>query len=207
MYVPKAFEKADPAWSHDLIRAQPFALLTTVGDDGAPFATHLPLLLDAARGPFGTLMGHVAKANAQAGHLQAGRVAMAMFWGPHAYISPGWYTHHPAVPTWNYVTVHAYGRPVLQADPAAVRAHLDALSRLFESGQARPWRLGGQPAAFIDGMLNGLVAFELPIETLQGKAKLSQNRIAEDRAGAIAGLRAAGDPDSLATAALMQAEL
>ena len=206
MYVPKAFEKSDPAWSHELIRAHPFALLTTVDDDGAPFATHLPLLLDAGRGPFGTLMGHVAKANPQVAHLRAGRITMALFRGPHAYVSPGWYAHHPAVPTWNYVTVHAYGRPVLQTDAAAVRAHLNALSRIFESGQARPWRLGDQPETFIDGMLKGLVAFELPIGRLEGKAKLSQNRKPEDRAGAIAGLRAAGDPEAMEVARLMQEE-
>lgn len=204
MYVPKHFEGPDDAWCHALIRRESFALVISTGGDGAPFATHLPLLLDAERGPHGTLLGHVARANPHARLLDVGGPTLAVFHGPHAYVSPGWYAVHPSVPTWNYVAVHAYGRPALIEEPARVTALLDRLVTTYEAGSATPWRFDSLAADYVDGMLRGIVAFELPIERLEGKAKLSQNRGAEDRAGAIRGLEATGDALAAATAALMR---
>jgi transcriptional regulator len=204
MYVPKHFDAPDQAWCHVLIERESFALLVSTGGDGAPFATHLPLLLDRDRGPRGTLVGHLARANPHARLLAEGASTLAVFQGPHAYVSPGWYRVHPSVPTWNYVAVHAYGRPVVVEEPGRVKALLDRLVKTYEDGRAEPWRFDTLPGDYVDGMIRGIVAFELPIDRLEGKAKLSQNRGAEDRASAIQGLEATADPLATATAALMR---
>ncbi|HKZ08254.1 MAG TPA: FMN-binding negative transcriptional regulator [Methylomirabilota bacterium] len=204
MYVPKHFDAPEAAWCHALIAGESFALLVSTGADGTPFATHLPLLLDSGRGPHGTLLGHVARANPHARLLAAAAPTLAVFQGPHAYVSPAWYAVHPSVPTWNYVAVHATGRPTLIEEPARVKALLDRLVTTYEARSAAPWRFESLAADYVDGMMRGIVAFELPIERLEGKAKLSQNRGAEDRAGAIRGLEATGAPLAIATAALMR---
>ena len=136
--------------------------------------------------------------------LGEGGPTLAIFQGPHAYVSPGWYAAHPSVPTWNYVAVHAYGRPALIEAPDRVKALLARLVETYETGRAAPWRFDSLAADYVDGMIRGIVAFEMPIERLEGKAKLSQNRGAEDRAGAIRGLEATADPLAVATAALMR---
>jgi transcriptional regulator len=204
MYVPKHFEIADPAWCHALMRAQPFAVMITADDAGAPFATHLPFLVDDARGPRGTLRGHVARANPHWRYVAAGRPTLVVFSGAHAYVSPSWYANHPAVPTWNYVVVHATGTGALVEDPARVRTLLTDLVRVYE-GAERPvaWSLESLPADYVDGMQRGIVAFEIPIATLEGKAKLSQNRSAEDQARTREALAATDDPLARAVAALM----
>jgi transcriptional regulator len=206
MYVPKAFEKGDLGWAQALMRRESFALLVTAGDDGAPFATHLPLHLDAARGAEGTLVGHVARANPHWRHFDGRRQAMAVFQGPHAYVSPSWYASRPMVPTWNYAAVHAYGAPAVIEDEGRVRDLLRGLSGTYETGRPAPWRLDELPAHYLAGMIRGIVAFEMPIARIEAKAELGQNRAPADLAGAIAGLRAAGDPLSLAVAAMMEEE-
>ena len=204
MYIPRHFEVTDTAWCHALMRAQSFATMITADDAGAPFATHLPMLVDDTRGPRGTLRGHVARANPHWRYLGAGRPTLVVFAGAHAYVSPSWYATHPSVPTWNYVAVHASGRPVVVEEPTRVKALLDRLVKTYEDGRAEPWRFDALPTDYVDGMIRGIVAFELPIDRLEGKAKLSQNRGAEDRAGAIRGLEATADPLAAATAALMR---
>ena len=173
-------------------------------DAGAPFATHLPFLVDDARGPRGTLRGHVARANPHWRYVAAGRPTLVVFSGAHAYVSPSWYANHPAVPTWNYVAVHATGTGALVEDPARVRTLLTDLVRVYE-GAERPvaWSLESLPADYVDGMQRGIVAFEIPIATLEGKAKLSQNRSAEDQARTREALAATDDPLARAVAALM----
>lgn len=204
MYVPKHFDAPDQTWCHALMERESFALLVSTEADGAPFATHLPLLLDRDRGRHGTLVGHLARANPHARLLAERAPTLCVFQGPHAYVSPGWYTVHPSVPTWNYVAVHAYGRPAVIEEPARVKALLDRLVTTYEGGRATPWRFDSLAEDYVDGMVRGIVAFELAIERLEGKAKLSQNRGAEDRAGAIRGLEATADPLARGTAALMR---
>ena len=204
MYVPRHFDASDVAWCHALIRREPFAILVGVDEAGAPFATHLPVLLDEAPAPFGTLLGHVARPNPQWRLFAPDRPVLVVFPGPHAYVSPSWYEQHPAVPTWNYVAVHAYGVPRVIEDPERVRALLDRLVRTFEEGRPEPWRMDGLSDAYLQGMMRGIVAFEIPIDRLEGKAKLSQNRPANDRARVESALAAAGDPWSLGVAALMR---
>lgn len=204
MYVPAHFKEDDPETLHAFMRAHGFALLVTQTADG-PFATHLPLLLEVD-GQGMRLLGHMARANPQWTHFATGGEALAVFQGPHAYVSPTWYAGRAgAVPTWNYAAVHAYGRPSVIEEAERVDALLDALSATYEAGRPDGWSLAELDPKARAAMRRGIVAFELPVIRLEGKWKLSQNRSAADRAGVIAGLEAAGDPDSLATARLMAA--
>jgi transcriptional regulator len=203
MYIPKQFDVADVGWCHGLIRREPFAILVGVDEAGAPFATHLPVLLDEAPPPLGTLLGHVARPNPQWRLFAPDRPVLVVFAGAHTYVSPSWYAQHPSVPTWNYVAVHAYGVPRLVEEPARVRAFLDRLVRTFEDGRPAPWRMAGLPDSYVDGMVRGIVAFEIPITRLEGKAKLSQNRPAGDQARVRAALRAEDNALARAVADLM----
>jgi transcriptional regulator len=203
MYVPKHFEAPDVAWCHGLIRREPFAILVGVDQAGGPFATHLPVLLDEAPAPLGTLLAHVARPNPQWQLFAPDRRVLVVFPGSHAYVSPSWYGQHPSVPTWNYVAVHAYGIPRVIQDPERVRALLERLVRTFEDGRPTPWRMDGLPDDYVDRMMRGIVAFEIPIDRLEGKAKLSQNRSAGDRARVRTALAAQDDPLARAVAELM----
>lgn len=197
MYVPPAFRDDDLPGLHAAMRAAGLATLVTATAEGLQ-ATPLPLLLAADEGPFGTLYGHLARANRQASLPVIGE-AMALFAGPDAYVSPNWYPskaeHGRVVPTWNYAAIHAYGRAEFYDDPERLRAHVAALTDRHEAGRATPWDVGDAPEAFVRGQLRGIVGLRLPIARIDGKAKFSQNRSAEDRAGAAAGLRDAGRPD------------
>ena len=192
MYVPKAFREGDIGRLHGFLRTWSFALLVTNVAE-VPTATHLPLLLDADAGAPGRLIGHVARANPQWQTFDGTRQALAIFQGPHAYVSPTWYATAPAVPTWNYAAIHAYGRPRVLEGAEATR---DAVAGLVDVHDPA-WRLADQPAEFVAGMLRGIVAFEMPIERLEGKLKLSQNRPAADRAGVVRALRAGGAAERL----------
>ncbi len=203
MYVPKHFAITDTAWCHALMRANAFAVMVTADDAGAPFATHLPLLVDETRGSVGTLRGHVARANPHWRYLAAGRPTLVVFSGAHAYVSPSWYATHPSVPTWNYVTVHATGIGGLVEDAERVRALLADLARVYEGPPPAPWSFESLSEDYLAGMQRGIVAFEIPIDRLEGKAKLSQNRDAVDRARTREALAAADDPLARAVAALM----
>jgi len=180
MYVPKHFSVEDRDALDRVIRDHPFGLLVAqVGE--APFATHVPFLLDGDR-----LLAHVARGNPHWKSMDGKTQMLAVFSGPHAYVSPRWYADGPAVPTWNYVAVHVYGAPRILDDPAPVRALLERLVDEYEAGA---WTLSGQDGDYVDRMMRGIVAFEMPIGRIEGKFKLSQNRPAEDRrrvAGALA---------------------
>jgi len=204
MYVPKHFEVTDVAWCHDLMRREPFAVLVGTDQAGVPFATHLPVLLDETPAPFGRLLAHVARPNPQWQLFTPDRPVLVVFAGAHAYISPSLYAQHPSVPTWNYVAVHAYGIPRVIEEPERVRALLDRLVRTFEDGRQVPWKMDSLPDAYVDGMMRGIVAFEIPLDRLEGKAKLSQNRGAADRARVREALIADGDTLSRAVADLME---
>ncbi len=194
MYVPGDFAVEDRAALAGVIRDNPFGLLAGVLD-GAPFASHLPFLYDGDR-----LLSHMARANPQWRAIDGRTEMLAVFSGPHAYVSPRWYQSAPAVPTWNYVAVHVRGAPRVIDDAGEVRALLDRLVAEYE-GDA--WNLGSQGEDFAGRMMRGIVAFELPVARIEGKFKLSQNRPAADRRGVIAGLRETGDPADAALAELM----
>jgi transcriptional regulator len=211
MYVPDHFAEKDLTALHERIRAHSFAMLITARTGDAPLATHLPLVLDAKRGELGTLIGHVARANEHWRLFDGKTPALAVFSGPHAYVSARWYPTARQVPTWNYVAVHASGAPRLIDDPTRTFQLLRKLmqqneSALPEASRALgkgPRELADIPFGHLDKLLRGIVAFELPIERLEGKRKLSQNKKPAERRALIAGLRAAGGADALAIAELM----
>jgi transcriptional regulator len=182
MYTPSHFHTDDLTAMHAAMKRHPFALLVTP-HAGELHLTHLPFHLDASRGPKGTLQAHLARANPHCAALQAGAESVAVFRGPDAYVSPRWY-QDPAknVPTWNYVAVHAHGHPVTTEDPAALIRLISTLTDEHEAYIERPWSI--QEAETHAAQLVGhIVGFELPIERLEGKFKLSQNRPQADRAG------------------------
>ncbi len=206
MYLPQHFEETRPAVLHRLLQAHPLALLITLDGDGAPVANPIPLMLDAARGPLGTLCGHVARAN-PVWHA-AGQQVLVVFQGPDGYISPNGYAakqeHGKVVPTWNYATVQGRGPLVVLDEAAAAHALVSRLTDRHEATQARPWAVGDAPDDYIAGMLRAIVCIEIPLATLVGKYKLSQNRSAADRAGVVAGLQAQGDAPARQLADWMQ---
>ncbi len=205
MYIPKSFREEDAATLHPLIQAYSFATLVSQRD-GAPFASHLPLILHPGEGPNGTLIGHMARANPQWQDFDGEQEVLAIFQGPHAYVSPSWYTVQPSVPTWNYAAVHAYGVPRLIADEAELYGALQALVQTYEASQAQPWTLD-EPNDFLHNMMRAIVGFSIPITRLEGKYKLSQNRSPVDQEQVVQRLVAQGEPLETAVAELMQERL
>jgi transcriptional regulator len=181
MYIPEAFRVDHVEKLHALMQKHPFATLITQ-DGGMPFASHVPMLLRPSVGPHGTLISHMARANPQWHHFASGQEALAIFHGPHAYISPSWYQTQPAVPTWNYALVHARGVPRLLQDHSVIAAILRETVSTFEAPHPRPWA-GDLPSDYFDRMIQGVVAFEIPIRAIEGKFKLGQNRSPEDLRG------------------------
>jgi len=206
MYVPKHFATdAAHALDHDLIERCPFGTLV-VALEGRLEATHLPFLLDRGRGPKGTLRAHLARANPSSRAFLGTGEALAVFKEADGYISPDWYRSEGQVPTWNYVVVHAYGVP-RPLGPEATRALLDDLSAKQEAALAPkpPWTLAKLTPERIEQLVRAIVAFEIPIDRLEGKAKLSQNRTDADVAGAAEALDQLGTDQSRTLAALMTA--
>lgn len=203
MYNPPAFEESRLPILHEAIRATRLATLVTFGAEGI-IASHLPIILDAADGPFGSIRGHLARANPQWREITPEVPALAIFPGPDAYISPSWYATKQqsgkVVPTWNYVAVHAYGTIEFFDDPDQLRAIVTDLTLLHEEARPDPWAVTDAPPEFIRAQLKGIVGFRLPIARLEGKWKLSQNRSDEDRAGVICGLKELGRPAETAIA-------
>lgn len=204
MYIPDAFAETDLDRLHDLIEAYDFAMLITPGEP-TPLVSHLPFVLDRANGPNGTLQAHMARGNPQWQSF-AGE-ALVVFRGPHSYVSPTWYEPDAlAVPTWNYAVVEAYGTPRIVDDAEKLRAQQKRLVATHEAGRAPSWTMDGQPLAYIEGMLKGIVAFEIPIARLEGKFKLSQNRSTADQRQVAEALAADGSEDGQTLARLMSAE-
>jgi transcriptional regulator len=199
MYVPPHFAESDPARLHDLIERHSFGLLVSrVG--GEPFATHLPFLLDRDGGPHGTLIGHMARANLQWKEL-VGQTALAVFSGPHAYVSPTWYEAGNVVPTWNY----AAGPVELVEDRNAVLEIVRQSVAVYEAAMPRPWAPDWS-STLVDRLLGQIVGFRLRIDRLEGKWKMSQNHPVERRKKVVRALRERGE-DARAVAAMMQAML
>lgn len=183
MYVPAAFHENDIATLHGMMQSTGLANLVTVTHKGL-VSTPLPLLLAPEEGEFGTLYGHLARANTQ-WSLQPTMDAMAIFMGPDAYISPSWYPskqeHHKVVPTWNYLAVHAYGPVEFFDDKDKLLSIVTQLTNLHERTKPLPWAVSDAPAAYIDSMLKAIVGLRLPISRIDGKRKMSQNRTVQDR--------------------------
>ena len=204
MYIPAPFREDRLDVLHAVMREFSFATLVTTGAAG-PIATHLPLLVDPTRGANGTLVGHVARENThwQLFRDESAGETLAIFQGPHAYISPTWYGTPYAVPTWNYVAVHAYGRPRLVEDEAALYQIVAELVRVNEERFGYTWDLSAY-RDYAEKLLKNIVGFECEIARIEGKRKLSQNRSRADRAGVIAGLVEQAHPIGVALAAVME---
>lgn len=204
MYIPPAFAEHDLMKLHDFIQQHSFGLLVSqVGEE--PFATHLPLLLERFAGPQGELVGHVARANRQWESLD-GQTVLAVFSGPHAYISPAWYEAENVVPTWNYTAVHVYGRVRLVEDPDSLFEIVQSTTVAYEKSRPTPWAVGGRDT-FMERLLAMIVGFRIEIERIEGKWKLSQNHPAERRQKVIRALREAGGETARAVADAMLASL
>jgi transcriptional regulator len=206
MYLPPHFREDNLPELQRAIGEARLAVLITSGPQGI-VASHLPMLFDPTPLPNGRLLGHVARANPQWRGYDGMSEALAIFPGPEAYISPAWYATKRAtgkvVPTWNYVAVHAYGRLEFFDDAVRLRSLVGRLTERQESRRPTPWAVDDAPKDYIDAQLKAIVGFEMAIQRLEGKWKLSQNRPAEDRAGTIAGLKEEGGPAEQAVAALM----
>ncbi|MEW9680652.1 FMN-binding negative transcriptional regulator [Pseudomonas sp. TE50-2] len=196
MYNSKPHQEHDLGRLHQHMQHTRLATLISHGEHGL-LATHLPVLVATGEGEFGTVYGHLARANQQWQDLAQGAEALLVFPGADAYVSPGYYPskadNPKVVPTWNYMAVHAWGPVEVIHEPTQL---LDIVSRLtdrHEQGRAAPWSVADAPADYLDGMLRAIVGIRLPIARLQGARKLSQNRSAQDIAGVREGLAASAD--------------
>jgi len=194
MYTPKHFEHTDQQGLWDFIDSHAFGTLLTVAD-GRPFVSHLPFLPDRAAG---ILHCHVARANPHWGLLARSPQVLAIFAGPHGYVSPTWYAERGGVPTWNYTVVHAHGSAQAFDDAERTRKHVETLAAKYERGRPAPW-----VPDYDTRRLAGIVGIEIRVASLEGKFKLSQNRSEPDRKRVIAELAASGRDEDAALARLM----
>lgn len=207
MYLPSVFREDRIEVLHQAMRDIAAATLVSQGPDGLT-ATHVPIELDPDVGPHGGLRCHFARANPHAEIVARGGELLAIFQGPQGYVTPSWYPSKQqtgkVVPTWNYIAIHAYGTATPMADTETLKGHLARMTAGHEAGSAQPWSVDDAPEDFIDGMCKAIIGLEIRLTRIEGKWKMSQNRTPDDRAGVIAGLRAAGDPDSARMAELIE---
>ena len=201
MYTPPGFEENDRATLHEFMEHNSFATLIS-SNEHEPFASHLPLLIERTRGTQGILTGHFARANPHWKLCHEQRV-LTIFHGPHAYISPGWVKSTTMVPTWNYVAVHVYGVLRIIEDRVRLQEILQRMVTRYESGREQPWSMDLADENFIDKLTAAIAGFEIEIDRLEGKWKLSQNHPAERREQIISGLTDTQRPDELQIARLM----
>lgn len=190
LYIPRHFSPDDPATLKAFVEANAFGTLVT-HHEGEATVSHVPFVVGEDASGALVLHGHVARANPHWRVLEASP-ALVMFSGPHGYVSPTWYEKHPSVPTWNYAVVHAHGTARL-VDAAALERTLGRLSAHYESGNPVPWRIESLERDYVDTMVRAIVGFEIAVERLEGKFKLSQNRIPADQRRVIEALEARGE--------------
>ncbi len=192
MYVRQEHQLTDREAIFSLIESYPLGAWVCHGAGGL-IANHVPFLLDRSRGPFGTLIGHISRANTVWRELDTVKPSVVMFQGPQAYITPGWYPskaeHGMVVPTWNYAVAHARGIARAIEDRDWLLDMLNRLTDVHEIRQSAPWRIGDAPSSFIDKLLRAIVGIEIPIDRLEGKLKASQDEARQDRIGAVTGLQ------------------
>lgn len=206
MYIQKHFEETRIEEMHKLIDTHPLATLI-IAVDGELVVNHIPMLLESSDGQHGSLHAHISKANPLFAHLQREVDAVAIFRGAQTYISPNWYPSKHAdgkqVPTWNYVVTHAHGKPRLVDDSTWLLSHLHAMTNKQEASQSQPWSMSDAPQEYIAKMMTAIVGIEMPIVKLEGKWKVSQNRLRADQLGVAAGLQIYPDAQSQSMANLV----
>ena len=199
MYIPPAFLESDLKTLQAFIEQHSFGQLISQVD-GQPFASHIPFLLERAVGQYGSLIGHTARANP---HLDDGeQAALAIFSGPHAYISPTWYEAENVVPTWNYVAVHVYGRIQIIDDQPTLLKIVHRTTTHYERTMPAPWSFDGR-ATFVERLLPQIIGFRIEIERIEGKWKLNQNHPVERQEKVIRALQERKDENSQGIAKLM----
>jgi len=207
VYIPRHNEEKRVSVMHSLIVSRPLGTLVTLGASGL-FAAHIPMILEDDGSLFGILKGHISRANTQWQDFVPTVEALAIFAGHQHYITPTWYPgtqeHGKEVPTWNYVVVHAYGPLKVIQDEQWLLTNVEKLTSVHEAGSPVPWRVSDAPEDFIRSQLKGIIGLELPIQKLEGKWKVSQNRTERDRNGVIDGLAKLNTPESLAMKALVE---
>ncbi|GAB3886725.1 FMN-binding negative transcriptional regulator [Spirosoma agri] len=201
MYIPKSFQETDQTTLLQFVRDHSFALLITTGDDGIPVATHLPIELQPTTDGNFQLVGHLAKANAQWTLLGRDIPALAVFSGPHSYISSSWYDH-VNVPTWNYLSVQITGRTTLLSDDETLELLRQQVDK-YEARSKCPVSIESMTERYVRQQMRGLVAFSMAIETIEGAAKLSQNRDDKNYQAIIAELNQQDDTNAQAVASEM----
>lgn len=200
MYIPEFFKETNPERISTLVEGNSFGMLVTA-PDGVPFVSHLPFIFDHAAGSKGKLLCHMARANPQWQHFSSCSEVLAVFQGPHAYVSPSWYSS-PGVPTWNYAVVHLRGKPRLIESESELEALVERLTHVYESHMPSPWEpnLAGERRT---KLLNMIVGFEIELTDIQGKFKLSQNRPLEDQRSVVDKLSQSSNQTEAAVAKLM----
>lgn len=210
MYVPKFNEENDISILHSLVKSKPLGAWATIAD-GEIVINHIPFILHEGRGDLGTLVGHVARSNSIFNNFSSDVNSVVVFQGDQAYITPSWYPskhkHGMAVPTWNYVVVHAHGIPRKIEDPEWLLQHLNELTDTHEKEQKLPWKVADAPVEFIEKLIGAIVGIEIPITKLTGKWKLGQNRPDPDKIGTIAGLMSSASPEAHGLAKLLNEHL
>jgi len=201
-YVPPHFRVSDEQALQAFMRTYDFATVVSSAPDGL-VTSHVPVLVRSS-GATLVIVGHMARANDHWRLMDGVTPALAVFHGPHGYVSPTWYETAPAVPTWNYGVVHAHGFPTANEDGAFVRGVLEELVGRYEGHRPDGWRPESLPTDFYDRMLRAVVAFEMPVARLVGKFKLGQNRSAQDRLRTITGLENEGSPEAARLAEFMR---
>lgn len=204
MYTPAAFRQHDLDTLVSFVEQHGFGTLIAAGSP--PLAAHLPMLIERIDGGRLRIVGHLAAANELAQRLEGERL-LAIFQGPHTYVSPSLYGVQNSVPTWNYISVHITGQVRRIDDHATLRSIVERTTRQFESERAAPWSLESVDDAFVDKLLAAIVGFEIDVERIEGQWKLSQNHSRERRERVITGLRDQGDPHALSIANLMEQAL
>lgn len=201
MYIPKYFQLKDEEIIYDFIEKYSFATLFSQ-HNGEPYATHLPLILNKGES---ALYGHFARPNEQWKDIEYQQV-LAVFQGPHSYISPSWYETTMAVPTWNYVSIHLYGKMEIVEDQKVIFDSLNDMVNKYENPDS-PYNLKDVDSSFIEGMSKGIVAFKIKITKIEAKAKLSQNHPVERRELIIKHLENTSQQDNIQVASLMKKNL
>ncbi|GMV99448.1 MAG: putative transcriptional regulator [Candidatus Hydrogenedentota bacterium] len=202
MYVPQSYAMTASGVLEAFVVKHSFATMVSIVD-GAPFATHIPVLFEPRDGAHGILHGHMARANPHWKAFEGAQESLVIFHGPHGYISPRWYAASLAVPTWNYAVVHMYGKPQVIDDATLLEALIDRTVRQYESGFTNSWD-GELPREFKDKLMKAIVGFTMDITRVEGKFKLGQNRSSEDQARVLEQLAQSDDPGAGALGELMR---
>ena len=207
MYTPRWFKEDRLPVLHEAIERIAFGTLVTSTSKGL-IASHIPMFVEKSKGTYGTLFGHVARGNSQWRDSSPEVESLAMFVGPDTYITPNWYQTRietgKVVPTWNYVAIHVYGRPVFFEDKGRLLELVTHLTNVHEAPFDNPWKVTDAPRDYIEAELKSIVGFEMPISRIEGKWKMNQNRSDADRKGVIKGLREMHDETSDLVAAEMR---